>query len=123
MSDSEARGALKPEHVLRRDISLEDDSSAQGYALLELLAEGGVATAELLMEEEDEVEDLRRGTSVPNRLAPLQAPEPKEDRPMGPGFWLRGQDAGEVGWEPPASERAWGKARAVHSLPREETDA
>ena len=38
MSDSEARGALKPEHVLRRDISLEDDSSAQGYALLELLA-------------------------------------------------------------------------------------
>ena len=81
--------------------------------------EGGVATAEPLMEEEDEEEDWRRGSSVTGRLAPLQAPAPEAGRPVGPGFWHLGQDIWVAWWGMPASAKARGKVPAVEPLPPE----
>ena len=43
---------------------------------MEQTMEGEVATVEPLIEEEDEEEDWRRGSSMAGRLAPLQAPVP-----------------------------------------------
>ena len=86
--------------------------------MAEQAAEGGVATMEPLMEE-DEEEGQSRGSSTAGRLVPLQVPELEEGRPMGPRFWHSGQDAQEAGWEPPTSEKARGKAPTVELLPPE----
>ena len=91
----------------------------RGLLAVELAVEGGVATAEPLMEEEDKEEDQRRGSSTAGELVPLEAPEPEEGRPMGPRFWHRSQDAWEAGQEAPASDKAWGKAPTVELPPPE----
>ena len=70
---------------------------------------------------EDKEENQRRGSSMAGGMAPLQAPGPKEDRPVGPWFWLGGQDPQEVGQDTPTSERAWGKVPTIE-LPPLETD-
>ena len=58
-----------------------------GFLAVELAAEGGVAAAELLLEGEGKEEDWRRGSSLAGGLAPAEAPEPEEGRPVGPKFW------------------------------------
>ena len=83
---------------------------------VELAMEGGVAMAKPLMEEKDEEEDQRRGSSMAGGLVLLQVPEPEEGKPVGSRFWHGGQGAWEAGQELPASERAWGKAPDVELL-------
>ena len=75
---------------------------------------------EAIVEEKGGVE-AQRGHSMPGRLAPLQVPEPEpeEGKPMGPGFWLGGQGAWEVGQEPPTREKAQGKVPTVQPPPLE----
>ena len=68
---------------------------------------------ELLMEEENKDEDQRRGSSVAGWLAPLQAPELEEGRPVGPRFWHGGQGAQKAGQELPISAKAQEMALAV----------
>ena len=87
------------------------------------VAEGGVATAEPLLEEADEEEkeekeEQGRGPSMVGGVAPLQVPEPK-GRPLGPGFWLGGQSAPDEVQEVPVSKKARGKVHAVEPPPPE----
>ena len=80
----------------------------QGFLTAELAVEGGVATVEPLLEEEDEKEDWRRGSSTAGGLAPAEAPELEEGRPIGHAFCYR-EDTREKGQEAPISEKAGGK--------------
>ena len=82
-------------------------------------AEGGMAAAQLLLEEEGKEEDLRRGSYTAGGLAPREVPEPEEGRPVRSGFWHRDQDDQEEWWEAPISKKAWGKAPAVELPPPE----